>query len=103
MCTIRVRIVLWENLSHLTRFPQGTMGQGFELRTAAQASVAERFSSRVAKKEKQHDPSSDCAVFGDPWENRTPVSALRGPCLSRLTNGPFVVAEVGFEPTTCRV
>ena len=25
---------------------------------------------------------------GDPWENRTPVSALRGPCLSRLTNGP---------------
>ena len=62
MCTIRVRIVLWENLSHLTRFPQGPMGQGFELRTAAQASVAERFSSRVAKKEKQHDPSSDCAV-----------------------------------------
>ena len=26
--------------------------------------------------------------FGDSWENRTPVSALRGPCLSRLTNEP---------------
>ena len=50
--TIRVRIVLWENLSHLTRFPQGTMGQGFELRTTSQASVAERFSSGVTKKRK---------------------------------------------------
>ena len=28
--------------------------------------------------------------FGDPWENRTPVFAVRGRCLSRLTNGPFV-------------
>lgn len=25
---------------------------------------------------------------GDPWGNRTPVSAVRGRCLSRLTNGP---------------
>ena len=32
--------------------------------------------------------------FGDPWENRTPVSALRGPCLSRLTNGPFVSRSI---------
>ena len=44
------------------------------------------------KKEKQHDPSSDCAVFGDSWENRTPVSALRGPCLSRLTKEPCFCA-----------
>ena len=29
------------------------------------------------------------AFFGDSWENRTPVSALRGPCLSRLTNEPY--------------
>ena len=34
-------------------------------------------------------PKYSC-FFGDPWENRTPVSALRGPCLSRLTNGPFL-------------
>lgn len=26
--------------------------------------------------------------FGDPWENRTPDSAVRGQRLSRLTNGP---------------
>ena len=25
----------------------------------------------------------------DPWENRTPVFAVRGRCLSRLTNGPY--------------
>ena len=30
-----------------------------------------------------------CAfVIGDPWENRTPVTAVKGRCLSRLTNGP---------------
>ena len=24
----------------------------------------------------------------DPWENRTPVTAVKGRCLNRLTNGP---------------
>ena len=28
-------------------------------------------------------------VFGDPYGNRTHVFAVRGRCLSRLTNGPF--------------
>ena len=36
---------------------------------------------------------------GDPYGNRTHVTAVKGPCLSRLTNGPLV-AEVGLEPTT---
>ena len=55
---------------------------------------------------------------GDPWENRTPVTAVKGRCLDRLTNGPRnagpnpafyikafkrLVAEVGLEPTTYRV
>ena len=40
--------------------------------------------------------------FGDPWENRTPVTAVKGRCLSRLTNGPLV-AGIGFEPMTYRV
>ena len=31
-------------------------------------------------------------LFGDPYGNRTHVSALRGPCLSLLTNGPWFVA-----------
>ena len=27
--------------------------------------------------------------FGDPYENRTRVTAVKGPCLNRLTNGPI--------------
>ncbi len=41
--------------------------------------------------------------FGDPYENRTRVTAVKGRCLNLLTNGPYMVAAVGFEPTTCRV
>ena len=29
-------------------------------------------------------------AVGDPWENRTPVSGVRGLRLSRLTNGPYM-------------
>ena len=25
----------------------------------------------------------------DPWRNRTAVTAVKGPCLDRLTNGPY--------------
>ena len=28
-------------------------------------------------------------TLGDPWENRTPVTGVRGRCLNRLTNGPW--------------
>ena len=42
-------------------------------------------------------------IFGDPDENRTRVTAVKGRCLSRLTTGPYLVAAVGFEPTTNRV
>ena len=44
----------------------------------------------------------DVFFFGDPWENRTPVTAVKGRCLSRLTNGPRV-AGIGLEPMTYRV
>lgn len=27
-------------------------------------------------------------LFGDPYGNRTHVTAVKGPCLNRLTNGP---------------
>lgn len=30
-----------------------------------------------------------CFFVFDPYENRTRVCAVRGRCLSRLTNGPF--------------
>ena len=50
--------------------------------------------------------------IGDSYENRTRVTAVKGRCLDRLTKEPFsfvvvvvwfLVAAVGFEPTTCRV
>ncbi len=28
-------------------------------------------------------------AFGDPYETRTRVTAVKGPCLNRLTNGPY--------------
>ena len=39
------------------------------------------------------------ALSGDPCENRTRVTAVKGPCLNRLTNGPEknAEAEVGFD------
>ena len=56
------------------------------------------------------------AFVFDPYENRTRVTAVKGRCLNRLTNGPnhktdfvvydvclMLVAEVGLEPTTYRV
>ena len=32
--------------------------------------------------------SSDAVFFGDPYGNRTHVTAVKGPCLNLLTNGP---------------
>ena len=56
-------------------------------------------------------------AFGDPYGNRTHVTAVKGPCLNLLTNGPSfegytgempkhlsgLVAATGFEPVTLRV
>ena len=30
-------------------------------------------------------------LFGDPYGNRTHVTAVKGPCLNRLTNGPYKI------------
>ena len=48
--------------------------------------------------------------IGDPDGNRTRVTALKGPCLNRLTTGPLklkilyltskMVGATGFEPAT---
>ena len=56
-------------------------------------------------------------LFGDPYGNRTHVTAVKGRCLNRLTNGPYsqnadskirilcsvLVAGIGLEPMTYRV
>ena len=41
--------------------------------------------------------------YGDPDENRTRVTAVKGRCLNRLTTGPYLVAATGLEPVTFRV
>ena len=67
-----------------------------------------------APKQNEKAPQMWCFRFGDPYGNRTHVTAVKGPCLNLLTNGPeknveaevgfdILVADVGFEPTTCRV
>jgi hypothetical protein len=40
---------------------------------------------------------------GDPYGIRTRVTAVKGRCLNRLTNGPKLAPQVGFEPTTYRL
>ena len=76
---------------------------------------------RKIKKQVQEIPEP--VLLGDPYENRTRVTAVKGPCLNRLTNGPWstqrglralaecchvfsdawLVAVTGFEPVTLRV
>ncbi len=34
--------------------------------------------------------SNETVFFGDPCENRTRDTAVKGRCLNRLTNGPFI-------------
>ena len=62
------------------------------------------FDSRFVCYKKRKTPILDgCFLFGDPDENRTRVTAVKGRCLSRLTTGPELVAVIGLEPTTNRV
>ena len=72
------------------------------------------FAKQIGKKEKSELISSDFSFFGDPYGNRTHVTAVKGPCLNRLTNGPYerlsagnrriiLVAGIGLEPMTYRV
>ena len=42
---------------------------------------------KVTKKEQRSD--APLFFFGDPYGNRTHVTAVKGPCLNRLTNGPY--------------
>ena len=73
--------------------------------------IAERFMKKHRINKKIRTLShSDC---GDPYGNRTHVTAVKGRCLNRLTNGPYkkgagllrlnLVAAPGFEPGTLRV
>ena len=37
--------------------------------------------------------SFEIVRFGDPYGNRTHVTAVKGPCLNRLTNGPYIIQD----------
>ncbi len=39
------------------------------------------------------------SVFYDPYGIRTRVTAVKGRCLNRLTNGPIMAEKEGFEPS----
>ena len=56
------------------------------------------------RESKSTGPFGPVLLDGDPDENRTRVTAVKGRCLSRLTTGPdILVAGGGFEPSTPRV
>ena len=38
-------------------------------------------------------------AFYDPYGIRTRVTAVKGRCLNRLTNGPLMAEKEGFEPS----
>ena len=44
--------------------------------------------SNIETKNKKHHSKRMVFSFGDPYENRTRVTAVKGRCLDRLTNGP---------------
>ena len=80
-------------------------GGRFDLATNYLASIGTTVSKKAAHR---------CGLlFGDPYGNRTHVTAVKGRCLNRLTNGPYkkgagllrlnLVAAPGFEPGTLRV
>ena len=83
----------WENLPRLARLPtrkqRGRDSNSAPLRFSCGAEFVRPW---VAKTKRTPQRVSFC--FGDSWENRTPVSALRGPCLSRLTNEPYLFCSI---------
>ena len=49
------------------------------------------------QKNKPERKSSDLLVIGDPYENRTRVTAVKGRCLDRLTKGPSLALICAFS------
>ena len=42
-------------------------------------------------------------ISGDPWGNRTPVTAVKGRCLNRLTNGPNATITIKLSQAELKV
>ena len=63
-----------------------TRGPGFSI--PARVTFYARHLLKSVYKEKS-TTSNEVVLFGDPYGNRTHVTAVKGPCLNRLTNGPY--------------
>ena len=59
---------------------------GCQTENLPQAAVL--FDSSYGNTKKLLNPEIE-ELFGDPYGNRTHVTAVKGPCLNRLTNGPY--------------
>ena len=63
-----------------------TRGPGFSI--PARVTFYARHLLKSTYKEKS-TTSNEVVLFGDPYGNRTHVTDVKGPCLNRLTNGPY--------------
>ena len=70
-----------ENSWNLPRTKKVSTGHFFALPKA-------RPSFRFRRESKKRDWLEPVSFFGDPYGNRTHVTAVKGRCLNRLTNGP---------------
>ena len=67
--------------------PRGTLTRGAGFSIPVWVTIYARHLLKSKYKEKS-TTSNEVVLFGDPYGNRTHVTAVKGPCLNRLTNGP---------------
>ena len=68
--------------------PCGTRTRGLGFSISVWVTIYARHLLKSNYKEKS-TTSNEVVLFGDPYGNRTHVTAVKGPCLNRLTNGPY--------------
>ena len=91
----RVRFLVRESASPCEVSHSETAEQCFEPIFKTRAFWVGSCAERISKTKRTLCWVSFC--FGDPYGNRTHASALRGPRLSRLTNGPFYCASILYH------
>ena len=68
--------------------PQAAVSSAAGCSIPARVTFCARHLLKSVYKEKS-TTSNEVVLFGDPYGNRTHVTAVKGPCLNRLTNGPY--------------
>ena len=72
--------------------PRGTLTRGAGFSISVWVTIYARHLLKSKYKEKS-TTSNEVVLFGDPYGNRTHVTAVKGPCLNRLTNGPYIIQD----------